>query len=141
MLALCNHATAVALLLVALAGAASAQDGSGGWTRSRATFYDAPPYWQQAYIDRGQGSFGDILYGACGFYEQPLGAKNVTYDDLPFGLMTAAIADTHPDYPGARGRAGVHAFDMQHAWKRREGGMAPFCVPWRLVHGGKASLA
>lgn len=52
------------------------------------------------FADRGEGAFGDILYGSCGFWEVPDGSPAVTYDDLPWGRTVAAMVDQNFDHPG-----------------------------------------
>ena len=54
---------------------------------------------------RGEGSFGDFLYGSCGYYNKPRSKQRVDYDDLSLPLDgVAALADVNPDFPGSCGR-------------------------------------
>lgn len=50
--------------------------------QARATFFGAPEYFSDAYAVRGEGSFGDILYGSCGYFEQQ-GTLPVRPTDVP----------------------------------------------------------
>jgi len=80
-------------------------DLSGGWREGRATFYDAPQYFQEAFASRGPGAFGDINYGDCQYYSRNLGEQTVTYDNQAFPKdMIAALGSADPDYPGSCGR-------------------------------------
>ncbi|KAK9817073.1 hypothetical protein WJX72_009058 [[Myrmecia] bisecta] len=84
---------------------AAGADGQAGWRNGRATFYDGPAYFTNAYISRGVGAFGTVIYGSCGYFETRDGAAEPTYQDLAFGpVNVAALADVDPDYPGSCGR-------------------------------------
>lgn len=77
---------------------------TGGWRSGRATFFDAPAYWTDAFSTRGAGSYGDILYTACGLWSTRDGAS-VNYQDLPFPKENvAAMSVADPDYAGSCGR-------------------------------------
>ena len=79
--------------------------GPGGWREGRATFYDAPTYFQEAFASRGPGAFGSILYGDCQYYSREEGQTSVTYADQAYNKnMVAALASADPDYPGSCGR-------------------------------------
>ena len=71
---------------------------AGVWISGRATFYGTSPQIESAYSGfRGNGSFGVIEDGACGFTNSD--------KSLPFPRdIYAAVADTNADYPGSCGR-------------------------------------
>jgi len=72
----------------------------------RATFFGAPDDFANAYkMDRGEGSFGDFLFGSCGYFNKPRSKQKIDYDDLQLPLDgVAALADVNPDFPGSCGR-------------------------------------
>jgi len=56
-------------------------------------------------MDRGEGSFGDFLFGSCGYFNKPRSKQKIDYDDLQLPLDgVAALADVNPDFPGSCGR-------------------------------------
>jgi hypothetical protein len=88
-------------------GGAAAQsttsDGSdasndGGWRVARATYYGAPESFAKRFDPkRGEGSFGILAYGSCGYTNSGGG--------LPYPRAEyAAAADANADYPGSCGR-------------------------------------
>ena len=45
---------------------------SDGWIRGRATFFDASDDFRSSFEKiRGEGSFGDLHYGSCGYFNKP----------------------------------------------------------------------
>ena len=76
------------------------------YTKGRATFFGAPDSFAEAYkMDRGEGSFGDFLFGSCGSFNKPRSKQKIDYDDLQLPLDgVAALADVNPDFPGSCGR-------------------------------------
>lgn len=43
-----------------------------GWIRGRATFFDASDDFRSSFEKiRGEGSFGDLHYGSCGYFNKP----------------------------------------------------------------------
>ena len=43
-----------------------------GWIRGRATFFDASDDFRSSFEKiRGEGSFGDLHYGSCGYCNKP----------------------------------------------------------------------
>jgi hypothetical protein len=55
----------------------------------------------QAFVARGVGSFGQLAYGACGYYQQSSG-QHITDASLPYAWdAVAALATPDADYPGA----------------------------------------
>lgn len=67
---------ALAALLASLASTASAavviSQTADGWTRGRATFFDASDDFRASFEKiRGEGSFGDLHYGSCGYFNKP----------------------------------------------------------------------
>jgi hypothetical protein len=42
-----------------------------GWFDGRATFFGAPAEFANAFKDRGEGAFGDLLWGSCGYFNKP----------------------------------------------------------------------
>ena len=76
------------------------------YTKGRATFFGAPDSFAEAYkMDRGEGSFGDFLFGSCGYFNKPRSKQKIDYDDLQLPLDgVAALADVNPDFPGSCGR-------------------------------------
>lgn len=71
-----------------------------GWVQGRATFFGAPQYFSDAYAVRGEGSFGDLLYGSCGYYEQQ-GNIPVRPTDVPYNEdAVAAVGVLNADFPG-----------------------------------------
>lgn len=96
---------AASLLLVGRAsGSAANPNISKGWIQGRATFYGGADYFVDAYSVRGEGSFGDTLYGSCGLYEQQ-GNLSVRPQDVPYGDQVAAVGVLNADFPGMRSRA------------------------------------
>ena len=75
-------------------------------SKGRATFFGAPDSFAEAYkMDRGEGSFGDFLFGSCGYFTKPRSKQKIDYDDLQLPLDgVAALADVNPDFPGSCGR-------------------------------------
>lgn len=62
-------------------------------------YYGAPLSVTQAYEpSRGEGAFGILAYGACGYTNTPEGTIPYARDAV------GAPADTNPDYPGSCGR-------------------------------------
>ncbi|KAL0044907.1 hypothetical protein WJX82_001789 [Trebouxia sp. C0006] len=86
------------------AAPAAAPLGTDGWRTGRSTFFDGSDTFKNAYIARGAGSFGDILYGSCEYASVRDGIAR-DYSDLPFDKgQVAALAQKDPDYPGSCGR-------------------------------------
>lgn len=85
---------AATVLLLLLGQPAAGQQ----WIQGRATYYGAPQSFAAVFDPvRGQGSFGVLEYGSCGFTNSD--------GTLPFPRDTvAAAADANPDYPGTCGR-------------------------------------
>ena len=55
----------------------------------------------QAFAARGAGSFGNLAFGSCGFYQQDVG-EPITDSSIPYAWdAVAALATTDADYPGA----------------------------------------
>jgi hypothetical protein len=76
-----------------------------GWYQGRATFFGAPDAFTRAFDNRGDGSFGDFMFGSCGYFNKPRAKQHLTYDDVPFPHDgVAALADVNPDFPGSCGR-------------------------------------
>jgi len=44
---------------------------SDGWFEGRATFFGAPQAFADSFKDRGEGAFGDLLWGSCGYFNKP----------------------------------------------------------------------
>eukprot|EP00879_Flechtneria_rotunda_P010503 GHRR01010979.1.p1 GENE.GHRR01010979.1~~GHRR01010979.1.p1 ORF type:complete len:225 (+),score=48.71 GHRR01010979.1:210-884(+) len=88
MLALLFH------ILIALPPPVTAQQ----WRLGRATYYGAPESFAQTFDPvRGEGSFGILAYGSCGFTNSD--------GTIPFPSdAVAASADQNPDYAGSCGR-------------------------------------
>ena len=43
-----------------------------GWIRGRASFFDASDDFRSSFEKiRGEGSFGDLHYGSCGYFNKP----------------------------------------------------------------------
>ena len=42
-----------------------------GWFEGRATFFGAPQAFADSFKDRGEGAFGDLLWGSCGYFNKP----------------------------------------------------------------------
>jgi len=66
--------TATGLALAALTPAAAyvQTPASGdGWFDGRATFFGAPQAFADSFKDRGEGAFGDLLWGSCGYFNKP----------------------------------------------------------------------
>jgi hypothetical protein len=42
-----------------------------GWFDGRATFFGAPKEFADSFKDRGEGAFGDLLWGSCGYFNKP----------------------------------------------------------------------
>ncbi|KAL3160371.1 hypothetical protein ABBQ32_010699 [Trebouxia sp. C0010 RCD-2024] len=77
---------------------------SEGWRTGRSTFFDGSESFKNAYLARGAGAFGDILFGSCQYASIRDGVKR-DYSDLPFDKAeVAALAQKNPDYPGSCGR-------------------------------------
>lgn len=72
-------------------------------TTFHATSTGGPEEFLDAFIVRGEGSFGDTLYGSCGLYEQQ-GNLSVRPQDVPYGDAVAALGVINADYPGSCGR-------------------------------------
>ena len=79
--------------------------GPGGWREGRATFYDAPTYFQEAFASRGAGAFGSILYGDCSYSSRAEQQTGLTSADQAYNKdMVAALSSADLDYPGSCGR-------------------------------------
>ncbi|KAL6764674.1 hypothetical protein V8C86DRAFT_2468022 [Haematococcus lacustris] len=72
-----------------------------GWLEGRATYFGAPEAVSRAYDPaRGEGSFGILAYGSCGYTN--IGSSGGT---LPYPRdAVAASADANSDYPGSCSR-------------------------------------
>jgi hypothetical protein len=65
-------AVAAAVLLMGRATAYVQTPSAGdGWFDGRATFFGAPSEFADAFKDRGEGAFGDLLWGSCGYFNKP----------------------------------------------------------------------
>ena len=102
-----------------------------GWYSGRATFFGASDELVSTFERiRGPGSYGDLHYGSCGYFNKPQGIEKIRPQDLPFDqTYAAAAADVNPDFPGSCGRCyeirckqGVVPKDFTDA----SGAMVPF---------------
>ena len=58
--------------VTASAAAVVVSQTSDGWIRGRATFFDASDDFRSSFEKiRGEGSFGDLHYGSCGYFNKP----------------------------------------------------------------------
>jgi hypothetical protein len=90
--ALRTAAPLAVLLLALLAATAAAQE----WQLGRATYFGAPGIFSTTFDPfRGEGSFGVLAGGSCGFTNSD--------NSIPFPRdAVAAVADARPDYPGGQ---------------------------------------
>ena len=72
--------------------------------KKKLTFFCSPPF-HHHHHHPGEGSFGDFLFGSCGYFNKPRSKQKIDYDDLSLPLDgVAALADVNPDFPGSCGR-------------------------------------
>ena len=64
-------ATALALLATPAAAYVQTPATADGWFDGRATFFGAPQAFADSFKDRGEGAFGDLLWGSCGYFNKP----------------------------------------------------------------------
>lgn len=62
---------AAALSIQAVAAYVQTPSSGDGWFDGRATFFGAPAEFANAFKDRGEGAFGDLLWGSCGYFNKP----------------------------------------------------------------------
>jgi hypothetical protein len=63
----------------------------------RATFFGGPTSFTNAFLDRGEGAFGDLLYGSCGFFQKKRGGASIEQDDVPYAPdEVAALVGSNP---------------------------------------------
>ena len=72
LLAAAALATAYSSLSLFASAAVVVSETPDGWIRGRATFFDASDDFRSSFEKiRGEGSFGDLHYGSCGYFNKP----------------------------------------------------------------------
>jgi len=72
LLALFAAAACVITLPATVSAAVVVSKTPDGWIRGRATFFDASDDFRSSFEKiRGEGSFGDLHYGSCGYFNKP----------------------------------------------------------------------
>ena len=72
LLAAAALATAYSSLSLFASAAVVVSETPDGWIRGRATFFDASDDFRSSFEKiRGEGSFGDLHHGSCGYFNKP----------------------------------------------------------------------
>lgn len=69
-----------------------------GPVAGRATFYGGPPSFTNAFLVRGAGAYGDLLYGSCGFFQTRRNSTALTEEDVPYPRDQVAALVCDPPY-------------------------------------------